>query len=107
MSRLQEAASLPSAPSGGRAPASRSTEPAASSLPVSSISILGLEDRGLVREGCRADLVVFDPERVGEAATYDSPRRAPAGMDRVFVNGTEVAARGELTGERPGVVIRD
>jgi N-acyl-D-aspartate/D-glutamate deacylase len=62
----------------------------------------GLSDRGVVREGAFADLVIFDPETVADVATYENPHRPPAGIAHVFVNGVEVARDGQHTGARPG-----
>jgi N-acyl-D-amino-acid deacylase len=67
---------------------------------------LGLRDRGLVRDGLVADLVVFDPARVRSNATYDEPRRYPDGIEFVIVNGTVVVDGGRHSGARPGRVIR-
>ncbi len=67
---------------------------------------LGLADRGLVRDGYVADLVVFDPERVRSNATYDEPRRFPDGMEWVIVDGEVVVERGLHTGARCGRVLR-
>jgi N-acyl-D-amino-acid deacylase len=66
----------------------------------------GLRDRGLLRPGLAADLVLFDPETVADRATYDSPRQAPAGIGYALVNGVPVVAGGALTGARPGRVLR-
>ena len=65
-----------------------------------------LRDRGVVRAGAFADLVVFDPARIADVATYGDPRRAPAGMRAVYVNGTAVARDGQHTGARPGRALR-
>ena len=65
-----------------------------------------LEDRGFVREGAFADLVIFDPARVLDIATYEDPRRHPEGIHHVFVNGTAVVREGEHTGARPGRALR-
>ncbi|HVR88511.1 MAG TPA: D-aminoacylase [Candidatus Limnocylindria bacterium] len=59
-------------------------------------SRLKLRDRGTVREGAWADLVVFDPLRIVDTATYDDPHRYPLGIDHVIVNG-EVATHGDET----------
>ena len=67
---------------------------------------LGLRDRGLLRDGLVADLVVFDPARVRSNATYDEPRRYPDGIEFVIVNGTVVVDGGRHSGARPGRVIR-
>ena len=53
-----------------------------------------LADRGRIAEGAWADLTVFDPERIADTATYEDPRRYPAGIDYVFVNGEPVVTRG-------------
>jgi N-acyl-D-amino-acid deacylase len=62
----------------------------------------GLSDRGVVREGAFADLVLFDPEGVADVATYEDPHQPPEGIAHVFVNGVEVAREGRHTGARPG-----
>ena len=67
---------------------------------------LGFPDRGFVRDGYAADLVIFNPDRVRSNATYDEPRRFPDGIDWVVVGGEVVVAAGEHTGARPGRVIR-
>lgn len=59
---------------------------------------LGLNDRGLIKEGLAADLVVFDPQTVMDRATFDEPKKPPAGIDYVLVNGAVVVAEGEHTG---------
>lgn len=66
---------------------------------------MGLRDRGLIREGFRADLVVFDLERIEDRATYQDPTLFPEGVDWVLVNGEVVIERGRHTGARPGVVL--
>ncbi len=67
---------------------------------------VGLLDRGLVRPGMAADLVVFDPNTVTDTATYPDPHRYPVGIDWVFVSGVPVIERGEHTGLGPGKVLR-
>ena len=66
---------------------------------------MGLPRKGLVRPGMDADLVVFDPVRIGTDATYENPRRHPDGIDHVIVNGEPVVRDGELTGATPGRVL--
>ena len=66
---------------------------------------LGLRDRGVIRVGARADLVVFDPRRVADRATYEAPHRYPAGVEHVLVNGSIVVKDGEHTGSLPGRVL--
>ena len=67
---------------------------------------LGLRQRGTIRDGNLADLVVFDPQTIRSNATYDEPRRFPTGIDHVIVNGTLVVRDGEHTGATPGRAIR-
>ena len=67
---------------------------------------LGVWDRGLVREGMWADLVIFDPETIADQATYVNPYQYPKGIDYVLVNGQVVVASGEHTGRLPGQVLR-
>ncbi|HTO08586.1 MAG TPA: D-aminoacylase [Myxococcota bacterium] len=66
----------------------------------------GLADRGVIREGAFADLVLFDPRGIIDVGTYEDPNHPPAGIHAVFVNGTRVARHGAHTGARPGRVIR-
>jgi N-acyl-D-amino-acid deacylase len=63
---------------------------------------LGLDGRGLLREGYHADVVVFDPETVADRATYERPHQYAVGMRHVFVNGVQVLRDGEHTGALPG-----
>jgi len=65
-----------------------------------------LTDRGVIKQGMWADLVVFDPEVIHDAATYENPNQFSAGMSYVLVNGTPVIAEGRMTGELPGKVLR-
>jgi N-acyl-D-amino-acid deacylase len=67
---------------------------------------LGIRDRGLLREGMWADVVVFDPATVGDRATYERPHQLSVGMRHVFVNGEEVVRDGRHTGARPGMIVR-
>jgi N-acyl-D-aspartate/D-glutamate deacylase len=67
---------------------------------------LGLRDRGVVREGGMADLVVFDPATVIDRATVTEPARYPVGIDHVIVNGRVAILEGAETGERPGRLLR-
>ncbi|MGH7358881.1 MAG: N-acyl-D-amino-acid deacylase family protein, partial [Candidatus Rokuibacteriota bacterium] len=67
---------------------------------------LGLADRGLIRSGMAADLVVFDPDRVGDRATYADGRQPATGMDHVLVNGEPVLLDGERTPALPGRALR-
>ena len=65
-----------------------------------------LADRGLIKEGLAADLVIFDPATVADRATFSDPFQYPVGISTVIVNGRVVLDNGRHTGERPGVVIR-
>jgi len=67
---------------------------------------LRLRDRGRIQPGCWADLAVFDPARVRDLATYETPRRLAEGMVHVFVNGVQVLANGQHTGATPGRFVR-
>jgi N-acyl-D-amino-acid deacylase len=67
---------------------------------------LGLTDRGLLRDGFVADLVIFDPARVRSNATYDEPRRFPTGIEYVVVNGELVVDHERHTGALPGRALR-
>jgi N-acyl-D-amino-acid deacylase len=66
----------------------------------------GFRDRGLVREGFWADLVMFDPARVEEKATFQKPHQYSEGFDLVLVNGQAVVEDGKVTGAKPGQVLR-
>jgi N-acyl-D-amino-acid deacylase len=66
----------------------------------------GLRDRGLVRDGSWADLVVFNPETVNDRATYQDPHQFPEGIEYVIVNGKIVVEKGEHTGVLAGKVLR-
>jgi len=66
---------------------------------------LGLLDRGLVRPGMKADLVVFDPARVRDLATFEKPHQYAEGVSRVITNGQVVFEGGAMTAARPGAVL--
>ncbi len=65
-----------------------------------------IRDRGLLREGMYADVVVFDPATIQEHTTYEKPNQASTGVREVFVNGVEVIRDGRHTGAKPGRVVR-
>jgi N-acyl-D-amino-acid deacylase len=67
---------------------------------------LGIKERGLIREGFFADLVIFDEERVMDKATYEEPRQFPEGIEYVMINGQVVLNRGELHPVKAGHVLR-
>ncbi|MBN7798115.1 N-acyl-D-amino-acid deacylase family protein [Parahaliea mediterranea] len=73
------------------------------SLPASNLKI---RDRGLLREGYFADIVVFDPDTIQDHATYTEPQQLATGVDHVLVNGVPVLRDGEHTGAKPGRVVR-
>jgi N-acyl-D-amino-acid deacylase len=66
---------------------------------------LGVRDRGEIRVGAKADLVVFDAKRVADQATYEDPHRYPVGIEHVVVNGRFVIKDSEHTGSLPGKVL--
>jgi predicted amidohydrolase YtcJ len=76
---------------------------AATGLPA---AILGLPDRGVIRVGAVADLVIFDPATFRDAATFDDPTRYATGVTYLFVNGVEAIARGRFTDALPGRALR-
>jgi N-acyl-D-amino-acid deacylase len=63
-------------------------------------------DRGAIREGLRADLTVFDYDRIEDRADYEHPLNPPTGIDYVLVNGQVVIDKGRHTGAKPGTVLR-
>ncbi|MDW8331555.1 MAG: D-aminoacylase [Cyclobacteriaceae bacterium] len=73
------------------------------SLPASNLKI---QKRGLLKEGYYADVVIFDPDKIQDHATFEKPHQYSTGVLHVFVNGTQVLKDGEHTGARPGKVVR-
>jgi len=67
---------------------------------------VGLWDRGILREGTQADIMIFDIESVRERATLKEPRRYPVGIDYVIVNGEIALERGRHTGVLAGKVLK-
>jgi N-acyl-D-aspartate/D-glutamate deacylase len=67
---------------------------------------LGVKDRGLLREGYWADVVVFDPNRISDMSTFQGPKQYPEAINYVLVNGRVVIDRGNHTRERPGMALR-
>jgi len=65
-----------------------------------------LKDRGLIKTGYKADLVLFDPTTVIDRSTFQQPQLISDGIKAVFVNGVEVWREGRTTGNRPGRAIR-
>ena len=68
--------------------------------------VFRLRDRGLIREGMVADLVIFDENLVADRATFEQPHQYPVGISHVVINGQVVWADGAMSSERPGVMIR-
>jgi len=66
----------------------------------------GLADRGILRAGMKADVVVFDPQTVRDVSTYEDPHHFSEGVAHVVVNGTPVLQDGKMTGELPGRILR-
>lgn len=71
-----------------------------------SAAVLGLKDRGLLKEGYKADLVVIDYDNIIDKGDYTEPNQYPVGIEYVIVNGEVVIKEGEDTGKRPGKVLR-
>lgn len=67
---------------------------------------MGLSDRGIIREGLRADLVIFDADTVADRATFAAPLLTPVGIGDVLVNGVVAVRGGKSTGSRSGAVLR-
>ena len=67
---------------------------------------LGLPDRGVLRDGFRAAIVIFNPDTVHTSATKDDPKHYPVGIDYVIVNGEVVIENGSNTGATPGMALR-
>jgi dihydroorotase/N-acyl-D-amino-acid deacylase len=67
---------------------------------------LFIRDRGLIREGYYADLVIFDPKTVGDRATFENPHQVSVGVHHVYVNGIAVVENGKHTDAKPGRIVR-
>jgi N-acyl-D-aspartate/D-glutamate deacylase len=67
---------------------------------------IGLVDRGVLRQGAFADIVVFDPATVADTASYERPAVHPKGIDDIIVNGRAAVLAGRETGQRPGRLLR-
>lgn len=81
-------------------------EDAVRKLTWSTAQILGLRERGMVKEGMFADLVIFDPATIIDRATFTAPHQLSAGVRDVFVNGVAVWRDGRVTEARPGRALR-
>jgi len=73
------------------------------SLPASNI---GIKQRGSLKAGYYADVVVFDPATIADHATFEKPDQLATGIDNVFINGVQVLKDGQHTGAKPGRVVR-
>jgi len=67
---------------------------------------LGLTDRGILKKGLRADMIIFDPEKVAERTSYDNPYQTPVGIEYVIVNGGVSVSEGQATNEFYGEILR-
>ncbi|MCX5761366.1 MAG: D-aminoacylase [Gemmatimonadetes bacterium] len=67
---------------------------------------LSISDRGVLKQGLKADIVVFDPNTIIDHATFEKPHQLPTGMRDVFVSGVAVLRDGKHTGAKPGQVVR-
>jgi N-acyl-D-aspartate/D-glutamate deacylase len=67
---------------------------------------LGIKERGRIARGMFADLIVFDPGRIQDHATFEKPHQYSTGVQHVFVNGVHVLRDGEHTGATPGQIVR-
>lgn len=76
---------------------------AASSLPA---EVLGLDERGSLKEGFAADILVFDPERISDKATYSSPHQYSEGVLYLLINGELVIENGRYNGKLVGKPLR-
>jgi len=74
-----------------------------SGLPAANLSLRG---RGLLKSGYFADIVVFEPDKIQDHATYENPRQLATGVDEVFVNGGLAFKDGEVTAVRSGQAVR-
>ena len=82
------------------------TTGAAGGILLGTAAALTYRDRGLIRVGYAADLVIFDPAKVQDKATYQNPHQFSEGFDYVVVNGTVMVDDGKLTEARAGRVLR-
>ncbi len=76
---------------------------AATSLPA---EILGLEDRGWIKEGYAADILVFNPEKIRDKGTWQEPHQYSEGVEHLLINGKFAIDNGKYTGTLPGKPIR-
>jgi len=67
---------------------------------------LGIGDRGILRAGKKADITLFDADRVADRATFENPHQYPVGIEYVIVNGVPVLEKEQHLGTKPGRVLR-
>ena len=67
---------------------------------------LGLRDRGVLRVGCYADIIIFDPATIGDRATFEDPHQLSVGVRDVWINGAQVLRDGRHTGAMPGQFVK-
>ena len=67
---------------------------------------LGIPDRGILRDGMKADITIFQPDKVKALTTRTQPKQFPVGIPYVIVNGTVVIDNGDHTGATPGRALR-
>ncbi len=67
---------------------------------------LNISDRGVLKAGLKADVIVFDPNTIIDNATFEKPHQLSTGVRDMFVNGVAVLRNGQHTGAKPGVVVR-
>jgi N-acyl-D-amino-acid deacylase len=68
--------------------------------------VFALKDRGQIRPGAFADILVFDPARVNDVATYQEPHQLAEGISHIVVNGVVVRENGTFANELPGKVLK-
>jgi N-acyl-D-aspartate/D-glutamate deacylase len=68
--------------------------------------VFGLTDRGLLKEGYFADIVLIQPDEVEDRSTMEEPYQYPVGIPYVIVNGELILDQGQTTGKKPGVILR-
>lgn len=81
-------------------------EEAAQKTSTMAASVYNLKDRGVLREGSYADIVLMDLQNLKVLGDRIEPRKYPKGIDYVFVNGVPVVSKGEHTNKKPGMVLR-
>ena len=67
---------------------------------------LGIKNRGYLKSGFFADIVVFDPDKIQDKATFEDPLQFAEGVEHVFVNGIQVLSNGDHTGNFPGRYVK-